>query len=43
MVEGGDLLSECWEFESQRRIMDGHFSNLFVVRIVMFVWKDKNK
>ena len=22
--------------------LDGHFSNLFVVTIVMFVWKDEN-
>ena len=23
--------------------MDGHFLHLFVVRIVVFVWKDENK
>ena len=37
MVKGGDSLSEGCEFESQRRILDGHISYLFVVRIVMFV------
>ena len=25
------------------RILDGHFSYLFVVNIVLFVWKDENK
>ena len=23
--------------------LDGHFSRMFVVKIVMFVWKDENK
>ena len=37
---GGDSCSKGHEFESQHRIMDGHFSHLFVVTIVMmFVWK----
>ena len=42
VVKGGDSLSEGCEFKSQRQILDGHFSHLFVVRIVMFVWKDEN-
>ena len=39
MVMGGDLRSDGRGFESQRHILDGHniFSNIFVVRIVMFV------
>ena len=32
-----------WRFESQHCILDGHFSHIFVVKIVMFVWKDENK
>ena len=43
VVKGGDSQSDGCEFESLRCILDGHFSYLFVVRIVMFVWKDKNK
>ena len=43
VVMGGDLCSKGHEFESQRRILDGHFSHLLVVRIVMIVCKDKNK
>ena len=31
-------------FESQHGILDGHnFLHIFVVRIVMFVWKDESK
>ena len=41
VVMGGDSCSEGREFESQHR-MDIS-SHLFVVRIVMFVWRDKNK
>ena len=34
-VTGGDSCSEgCW-VESQNRILDGNFSHLFVVKIVM--------
>ena len=30
--------------ESKHHILDGHFSNIFVVKIVLlFIWKDKNK
>ena len=28
-------------FESQRHILDGHFSHWFAVKIVLFVWKDR--
>ena len=42
---GGDSCSKDRGFESQRLILDGHdiFSHMFVVKIVMFVWKDENK
>ena len=43
VVMWGDSCSEGCEFKSQHHILDGHFSHLFLVRIVMFVWKDKNK
>ena len=43
VVMGGDSCSKGRGFESQHRILDGHFSHLFVVKIVMFVWKDENK
>ena len=45
MVMGGDSCSEGCGFESQRHILDGHdiFSHIFVVKNVMFVWKDENK
>ena len=45
VVMGGDSCSEGHGFESQRRILDGHdiFSHIFVVKIVVFVWKDENK
>ena len=42
VVMGGDLCSKGCGFES-RRILDGHSLDLFVVNIVMFVWKDENK
>ena len=35
MVTGGDSCSEGRRFESQHRILDGHFSQTFVVEIVM--------
>ena len=41
VVMGGDSCSKGHGFESQRRILDGHFFT--VVRIVLFVWKDGNK
>ena len=42
MVKGGDSQSKGYEFESLHRIywMD-IFAHLFVLRIVMFVWKDE--
>ena len=40
---GRRLMSKGCEFESRHRILDGHFSHLFAVKIVMCVWKDKNK
>ena len=33
---GGDSCFKGCGFESQQRILDEHFSHLFVVRIVMF-------
>ena len=41
MVMGGDSCSEGRWFECKLRILDGHFSHFFVVKIVMFVSKDK--
>ena len=38
-----DSCSEGREFKSQHHILDGHLSHLFVVRIVICVWKDENK
>ena len=48
VVMGGDSCSEGCGFESQHQILehqilDGHFSHLFVIKIVMIVVKDKNK
>ena len=37
VVMGGDSCSKGCGFKSQHRILDGHFSHLFVVKIVMFV------
>ena len=37
MVMGGDSYSKGCEFESRHSILDGHFSHLFVVKIVMCV------
>ena len=36
MVMGGDSCSEGCGFESQQHILDGHFSHIFVVKIVVF-------
>ena len=36
MVMGGDSCSEGHGFEFQHCVLDGHFSHLFVVKIVMF-------
>ena len=35
MVMGGDSCSEGNGFKSQHRILEGHFSHIFVVKIVM--------
>ena len=43
MVVGGDSSSNGREFESRHRILDGHFSHLFVAKIVICVGEDKNK
>ena len=37
VVTGGDSRSEGHGFESLHRILDGHFSHIFVVKIVMCV------
>ena len=37
MVMGGDSCSKGHEFKTRHRILDGHFSHLFVVKIVTFV------
>ena len=42
LVGMGD--DSCWRgrgFESWRYILDGHFSQWFVLKIVLFVWKDR--
>ena len=41
VVIGGDTCSEGCVFESQHHILNGHFSHLCVVKIVMFVEKMK--
>ena len=43
VVMWGCSCSEGCGFEYQHHILDGHFSQIFVVKIVMFVWKDENK
>ena len=35
MVMGGDSCSKGHEFESPHHLLDGHFSHLFVVKIVI--------
>ena len=37
MVKGRDSRSKGHGFESRHRILDGHFSHIIVVKIVMFV------
>ena len=37
MVMGRDSRSKGRGFESRHRILDGHFSHIVVVKIVMFV------
>ena len=43
VVMGGDSFSKGWGFESHQSILDGRFFTFFVVKIVLFVSKDKNK
>ena len=44
VVMGGDSSLEGREFKSQDCTLDGHFfTHIFIVKIVMFVWKDGNK
>ena len=37
MVMGGDSCFRGRGFESKHHILDGHFSHLFVKKVVMFV------
>ena len=41
MVIGRDSRSKGRGFDSRCRMLDGHFSHLFVVKIVKFVRKDR--
>ena len=41
VVNGKDSVSEGRGFESRHLILDGHVSHIFVVKIVMFVLKDR--
>ena len=43
VVMGGNSCSESHGFKSQHHILDGHFSHIFVVKNVMFVWKDEKE
>ena len=43
VVMGRDSCSEGREFKSQHIKLDGLFPQLFVVRIVMFVWRGEDK
>ena len=43
VVIGVDSCFEGCGFKSLHRLLDGHLSHLFVVKIGMFVWKDKIK
>ena len=38
-----DSCTEGRGFESQNHILDGHFSHIFVLKIVMFLKKDENE
>ena len=41
VVMGGNSRPRSCGFKSRHRILDRHFSHLFVIKIVMFVWKDR--
>ena len=43
VVMGGDSCSKGREFESQHRILDGHFFTFICCKICNVFWKDKNK
>ena len=43
VVMAKDSCYKCHGFESQHRILDGHFSYLFVLKIVIFAWENENK
>ena len=43
MVMGGDSCSKGHGFKSQHYILDRHFSNLFVVKIVMMFFEKTEK
>ena len=43
VVMGEDWSSKGHVFKSQYHILDGHFFTIIVVKIVIVVWKDKNK
>ena len=43
VVMGRDSRSKGHEFESRHHLLDGHFSHIFVVKIVMFVQKDRKE
>ena len=40
---GQEPWSSGYGFKSQYRIIDGHLSHIFVLKIVIFVWKGTNK
>ena len=43
VVMGGDTCPEGCGFKSQHCILEGPFSHIFVVKMVLFVGKDENK
>ena len=44
MIMGEDSCSKGCGFESRHRMLDGHFSHEFVVKVVLtFVGKDQNE
>ena len=43
VITGVDSCREGRGFESHHSRLDEHFSHLLLVKIVMFVWKDKNE
>ena len=44
VIMGEDSCSKGFGFESRHRMLDGHFSHKFVVKVVLtFVGKDQNE